>query len=124
MMALLAAGADPVVGATDGVHSWTRVDFGDTDDEICDAIIGEWLNSGGEPDIGDVWFARPHIYRGKLPPGTERPSGWPGYPGLVFERLDGSIVGTRDSSTGPKIDIIRSNDPDFPRGFKIKQNER
>lgn len=125
IVALLAAGAKPVVGATDGVHCWTLADYGDTVDEICDAMITEWVRSRRDPGVGDVWFALPRIYRGTLPPGAQIPAdGWPGYPGSVFKRLDGFIVGTRESSTGPMIDIIRSNDPTIPSGFKIYQNDQ
>jgi hypothetical protein len=59
--ALLAKGAVPVVGARDDIHVWTPVDYGDSAGEISEAIITEWRNSGREPNVGDVWFALPHI---------------------------------------------------------------
>jgi len=62
LLALTAAGARPVVGALDGEHIWTKVDYGDTADEVCDSIIAEWVASGRDPNEGDVWFAKPHIY--------------------------------------------------------------
>jgi RHS repeat-associated protein len=34
-----------------------------------------------------------------------------GYPGVVFERPDETTIGIRNSSTGPTIDVMRSNDP-------------
>lgn len=122
--AVLAAGAKPVVGATDGVHCWTPVGYGGTIEGICDAIVAEWRGLRRDPSVGDVWFALPHIYRGTLPAGAEVSAGdWPGYPGSVFKRPDGTIIGTRESSTGPIIDIIRSGDPSIPTGFKICQND-
>jgi hypothetical protein len=65
LLALSAKGAKPVQGALDNVHIWTLVDYGDTAEEMADAIINEWLNSGRDPDVGDVWFALPHIYEEK-----------------------------------------------------------
>ena len=62
ILALLAKGAKPVVGARDNIHYWVVVDYGKNPDEIADAIIGEWLGSGREPSLRDVWFALPHIY--------------------------------------------------------------
>jgi hypothetical protein len=70
--ALLAKGAVPVVGAMDGVHFWTPVSYGDNSEEICQAIVTEWRNSGRDPDAGDVWFALPHILEATLPPGGPR----------------------------------------------------
>src|SRR5258708_34332219 len=66
--ALLAKGAVPVVGAMDGIHVWTPVNYGDTAEEIAEAIITEWRDSGREPDVGDVWFALPHILEATLLP--------------------------------------------------------
>lgn len=59
---LLAKGAKPVVQATDGVHYWIPMDYGDTPKDAIDAIIAEWLKSGRAPDVGDVWFAIPAIF--------------------------------------------------------------
>jgi hypothetical protein len=72
MAALLAKGAVPVVGAGDDIHVWTRVNYGDTAEEISEAIIAEWRNSGREPDVGDVWFALPHILEATLLPNGPR----------------------------------------------------
>jgi hypothetical protein len=66
--ALLTKGAMPVVGAMDGVHVWTPVNYGDTAEKISEAIVSEWHNSGRDPDGGDVWFALPHILDASLPP--------------------------------------------------------
>jgi hypothetical protein len=69
---LLAKGAVPVVGAMDDIHVWVRVNYGDTAGEISEAIITEWRNSGREPDVGDVWFALPHILESTLLPNGPR----------------------------------------------------
>jgi hypothetical protein len=65
ILALLAKGAKPVIGAMDNVHFWTLVSYGETPEQIADAIIHEWRSSGREPSPGDVWFALPHIYGAK-----------------------------------------------------------
>ncbi len=67
LLALLEKGAKPVIGAADGIHYWTLVPYGETPAEMADAIIEEWTSSGREPDVGDVWFALPHIYEAKRP---------------------------------------------------------
>jgi hypothetical protein len=73
--ALLLKGAVPVVGAMDNIHIWTPVDYyGDTAEEISEAIIAEWRNSGREPDAGGVWFALPHILEATLLPNGPRRS--------------------------------------------------
>jgi len=48
------------------VEEW--IEYGDTAGEISEAIITEWRDSGREPDVGDVWFALPHILEATLPP--------------------------------------------------------
>ncbi len=65
IMALLEKGAKPVIGSADKMYFWVAVDYGKTPDEIADAILMEWQNSGREPDVGGVWFALPHIYEAK-----------------------------------------------------------
>jgi hypothetical protein len=60
--ALFVKGATPVVGAMNGIHLWTTVDYGDSSDVASKAIIAEWQSSGRDPDVGDVWFALPHIF--------------------------------------------------------------
>ena len=67
LVALFAKGAKPVVGAMDNIHVWTLVDYGRNAEEMADAIIGEWIRSGRDPDAGGVWFALPHIYEAKQP---------------------------------------------------------
>jgi hypothetical protein len=65
---LFAKGAKPVLGAMDGVHVWTTVDYGSTSESMSRAIIAEWRNLGRDPDEGDVWFALPHIFNAKRLP--------------------------------------------------------
>jgi hypothetical protein len=66
LFALFAKGAKPVQGALDGIHIWMLVNYGETPEEMADAIITEWRNSGNDPDVGSVWFALPHIYNATL----------------------------------------------------------
>jgi hypothetical protein len=70
LLALFAKGAKPVVGASDGIHVWTLVHYGDSPKEMAQAIIDEWLASGEEPSLGGPWFALPHIYQFTRRPGT------------------------------------------------------
>jgi hypothetical protein len=65
LFALFAKGAKPVQGAMDNIHIWTLVNYGETAEQMADAIINEWRNSGRDPDVGSVWFALPHIYEEK-----------------------------------------------------------
>jgi hypothetical protein len=67
ILALLAKGAKPVVGARDGLHFWYAVNYGEKPEEIADAIIREWRLTGPDPDPGGVWFALPHIYEAVTP---------------------------------------------------------
>lgn len=70
LFGLFAKGARPVTGALDNVFIWKLVPYGETPEEMADNIIGEWLNAGRDPDLGDIWFALPHIYNEKKPPGS------------------------------------------------------
>src|SRR5262245_57886828 len=62
LVVLFEKGAKPVKGATDNIHYWTRINYGETNDEMIKAIIGEWQAVGEDPDAGGVWFALPRIY--------------------------------------------------------------
>ena len=58
-------GAKPVVGAMDGIHVWTAMDYGsdaESMSEASDAIRGR------DPDGGDVWFVLPHLFNAGRPP--------------------------------------------------------
>jgi hypothetical protein len=63
VMALLGKGAKPVIGSRDGDYIWRLANYGETPEQIADAIIAEWQRSGREPDAGGPWFALPHIYQ-------------------------------------------------------------
>ena len=44
------------------------------------------------------------------------------YPGVIYERPDGSLLGIRDSRRhGTTIDVIQSTSPAIPNGFRIHQ---
>jgi len=62
--ALVERGAKPVVGATDGIHYWElQKQYGSTNKEIVNAVVNEWLVSGGgDPDPSGLWFALPERY--------------------------------------------------------------
>lgn len=64
---LFAKGAMPVIGAMDGVHVWTTVNYGDIPEAASKAIIAEWHSLGRDPNGGDVWFALPHIFNALRP---------------------------------------------------------
>jgi filamentous hemagglutinin len=50
---------------------------------------------------------------------TTTPSG---YSGNWYQRSDGTVFGIRESSgSGTTIDVIRSNNPGLPSGFKVHQ---
>jgi hypothetical protein len=68
LFALFARGAQPVTGSLDNVYIWTLVPYGETREEMANNIVNEWLASGRDPDLGDVWFALPHIYNEKKHP--------------------------------------------------------
>jgi hypothetical protein len=70
LLALFAKGAKPVIGAFDGTHFWTLLNYGDRPEEMANAIIEEWLRSGCDPDAGGVWFALPHVYQARRTDGT------------------------------------------------------
>jgi hypothetical protein len=46
----------------------------------------------------------------------------PGYAGTWYQMPDGSVFGIRASTgSGTTIDVIKSNDPSLPSGFKVHQ---
>jgi hypothetical protein len=65
IVALLEKSAKPVIGSADKTYFWVVVEYGKTPNEIADAILIEWQNSGHEPDPGGVWFALPHVYEAR-----------------------------------------------------------
>lgn len=73
--ALLARGALPVVGAmSDGVGHWAYTPrYGEEASAIVETVIAEWHAMGRDPDVGDVWFALPHLHGPTSP--TDRSDG-------------------------------------------------
>jgi hypothetical protein len=63
---LLAKGAKPVVGGAGTKYFWIyQPQYGDTNKEIVDAVVKEWLASGApDCDPGGLWFALPSPYVG------------------------------------------------------------
>jgi hypothetical protein len=61
---LLAHGAKPVRGGAGTEYYWLQQpQYGETNAEILDAVIKEWLAAGGgECDPGGLWFALPSLY--------------------------------------------------------------
>ncbi|HEY7386522.1 MAG TPA: hypothetical protein VH743_22895 [Beijerinckiaceae bacterium] len=68
LLAIFAHGAKPVVGASDNIHIWTPVDYGGGPEEVANAIVSEWIQTGHEPGPGGLWFALPHVYQEKRGP--------------------------------------------------------
>lgn len=66
VVALLVRGARPVIGGGGTRYDWIlQPQYGDTDDQIVDAVVKEWLASGGtDGDPGGLWFALPSPYVG------------------------------------------------------------
>ena len=62
-MALLERGARPVQSSDRSPFWVLDRSYGETPDEIADAVIAEWLAPGvGDPKVGAVWFATPDRY--------------------------------------------------------------
>ncbi|AUZ18297.1 hypothetical protein AL509_28540 [Achromobacter xylosoxidans] len=66
VLALLDAGAKPVVGGGGSDYDWLhQPQYGKTNEEILSAVINEWLISGAtDCDPGGVWFALPSPHVG------------------------------------------------------------
>ncbi len=64
LLALLREGAKPVHGSKEALSGWELAEgYGDTPEQIAEAVIVEWLASGGgDPDVSALWFATPKIY--------------------------------------------------------------
>jgi len=72
IVALLKAGAKPVYSVYSGLDSeylWTLTSkYGETTEEITEAIISEWKEKGcKDPEFDSIWFALPNIYKEKKP---------------------------------------------------------
>ncbi len=63
ILALLNRGAKPVIADFAGENDWKiKEGYGQTREEIAQAIISEWLISGKDPDVGGLWFALPEMF--------------------------------------------------------------
>jgi len=67
VLALLERGAKPVVGGGGTVYDWLlQPQYGETNEEIADSIVNEWLATGAiDPNPGGLWFALPSPYVGR-----------------------------------------------------------
>ncbi|WP_296709860.1 hypothetical protein [Rhodoblastus sp.] len=66
VLALLAHGAKPVLGGGGTKYAWIyQPQYGETNEEIADAVAKEWL-AAGSPDCypGGLWFALSSPYVG------------------------------------------------------------
>lgn len=68
ILALLKSDAKPVVGGGGTEYDWIlQRQYGETSEEIADAVVEEWVASGaGDPDVGGLWFAllSPYVDQG------------------------------------------------------------
>jgi RHS repeat-associated protein len=77
---------------------------------------------GATPNIRTVSPAEFQTIRSDLLSGAQPVAPPAGYPGTTYQRPDGSIIGIRTSpSSGATIDVIKSNSPSIPNGFKVHQ---
>jgi len=59
---LLAVGGRPVQG-DNGDKQWhLRSDLAQPEEEALDRIMEYWRGLGRDPDVGDIWFARPEMF--------------------------------------------------------------
>jgi hypothetical protein len=63
VLRLLAVGAVPVRHAEDGDLEWVeQTQYGMTKEEIADAVVAEWLETGGgNPEWDWLWFVTRHV---------------------------------------------------------------
>jgi len=66
VFALLISGAKPAVGGGGTEYDWIlQPQYGETSEEIVNAVVKEWLASGaGDCDPGGLWFTLPSPYVG------------------------------------------------------------
>ena len=80
------------------------------------------VSGGARPTIRTVSPEEFEAIQSDLLSGAIPVAGPPDYPGVVFERPDGSLIGIRESpQNGTTIDILRSTVPTIPNGFRIHQ---
>ena len=59
---LVAAGARPVQGNSSDKQWRLRADLALPQEATVDKIVGYWHSLGRDPDLGDIWFAKPGMY--------------------------------------------------------------
>ncbi|MBI4275949.1 MAG: hypothetical protein HY659_14740 [Rhizobiales bacterium] len=66
--ALVEHGAKPVIGGGGTNYEWIyQPQYGQSNSEIVENVIAEWLASGGgDTDPGGLWFALPEMYQQKI----------------------------------------------------------
>ncbi len=80
------------------------------------------VNPGATSNIRTVSPAEFRTIESNLVSGAQPIAGPPTYPGNTYLRPDGTIIGIRTSpDSGPTIDILKSNNPAIPNGFKVHQ---
>lgn len=64
LVKILSSDAKPVVGVREGSSGYWQVTdrYGSSPDEISNAVVEEWIVSEKDPDLDDLWFAKPREY--------------------------------------------------------------
>ena len=60
--ALLAAGGRPVQGSSSDKQWHLRSDLAHPEEQALAQVMDYWRALGHDPDLDDIWFARPEIY--------------------------------------------------------------
>jgi len=81
-----------------------------------------YVNTGAGPGIRTVTPDQFDQLQLQLMNGAQPTTTPSGYSGTWYQRSDGTVFGIRESSgSGTTIDVIRSNNPSLPSGFKVHQ---
>lgn len=81
-----------------------------------------YVNTGAGPGIRTVTPDQFGQLQSQLLNGAQPTTTPSGYSGTWYQRSDGTVFGIRESSgSGTTIDVIRSNNPGLPPGFKVHQ---
>ena len=81
-----------------------------------------YVNTGAGPGIRTVTPDAFSQLQSQLLNGAQPTTTPSGYSGTWYQRSDGTVFGIRESSgSGTTIDVIRSNNPGLPSGFKVHQ---
>ena len=81
-----------------------------------------YVNTGACPGIRTVTPDEFSQLQSQLLNGAQPTTTPSGYSGTWYQRSDGTVFGIRESSgSGTTIDVIRSNNPGLPSGFKVHQ---